>query len=349
MPFYNREKDIRRMKAVLSGEPNLVYFVYGPINSGKTALLMRVFDELSEEYRVFYINFRARHVGEFQDLLKVLFEVQFGGRRKKAREVVRELFKSGAKAVERFKGIPVPEKIFEYFFVDSRRVEDVFRYLEEVFEEIVRAGYRPVFVLDEMQAIKEVVNTAGRPVTKELFNFMVRLTKETHLCHCLCATSDCLFIEDVYNNARLEGRSKYLLVDDLDKEEAFRVYEGFGFEDKELVWDFIGGKVGDMVGLFEGKKQGYREREALSGMLRDEIGRIEWIKWKILRKRGDSEENWKFLRRFKEKKGLTKKEIEEGFDRLLFWIEQNILFYNPVEGTVRCQSRLIQRAIEKLF
>ena len=28
MPFFNREEDIRRMKAVLSGEPNLVYFVY---------------------------------------------------------------------------------------------------------------------------------------------------------------------------------------------------------------------------------------------------------------------------------------------------------------------------------
>ncbi len=29
MPFFDREEDIRRMKAVLSGEPNLVYFVYG--------------------------------------------------------------------------------------------------------------------------------------------------------------------------------------------------------------------------------------------------------------------------------------------------------------------------------
>ena len=175
--------------------------------------------------------------------MKVLFEVQFGRRRRKAREVVKELLKSEAKAVERFKGIPVPEKVFEYLFVDSRKVEDVFRYLKE----IVRARYRPIFVLDEMQIIKEVVNEAGRPVIKELFNFMVRLTKETHLCHSLCATSDCLFIEDIYSNARLEGRADYILVDDLSMDEAFRVYEGFGFEDKELVWDYIGGKLGDMI------------------------------------------------------------------------------------------------------
>jgi len=50
------------MKAVLSGEPKLVYFVYRPINSGKTSLLMKVFEELHEDYRVFYINFRGRYV-----------------------------------------------------------------------------------------------------------------------------------------------------------------------------------------------------------------------------------------------------------------------------------------------
>jgi AAA+ ATPase superfamily predicted ATPase len=45
MPFLNCEKDIRRMKAVLSGEPNLVYFGYGLINSGNTASLMKMFEE----------------------------------------------------------------------------------------------------------------------------------------------------------------------------------------------------------------------------------------------------------------------------------------------------------------
>ena len=66
MAFYNREGDIRRVRAVLSGEPNLVYFVYGPINSGKTALLMKVLDELPEEYRVFYINFRRLETRRYE-------------------------------------------------------------------------------------------------------------------------------------------------------------------------------------------------------------------------------------------------------------------------------------------
>jgi AAA+ ATPase superfamily predicted ATPase len=347
MPFFNRERELNQLKAVFEGEPNLIYFVLGPINSGKTALLMKVFEELSREYKVFYINFRARHVVEFTDLLKVLFEVKYGRRRKRVSGIVKEFLKAGAKAVERFKGVPVPEKVFDYLFVDSRKVEDVFRYLEEVFEEIGRSGYRPVFVLDEMQVIKEVVNTAGKPVISELFNFMVRMTKEMHLCHCLCATSDCLFVEMVYNNARLEGRVNYVLVDDLGREEAYRVYEGFGFEEKGFMWEYIGGKVGDMVRVYEGKKLGYSEREAVERMLRDEVGRLKWMKARLYREKERGEEIWRFLEAFKEEWEI-RVVLEEVFDKLVYLIEENVLFYNPLEGVVRPQGRLIWRAIKEV-
>jgi AAA+ ATPase superfamily predicted ATPase len=306
-----------------------------------------VFEELPKEYKVFYINFRARHVGEFTDLLKVLFEVKYGSKRKKIPGIVKEFLKAGAKVVEKFKGIPIPEKMFDYLFVDSRKVEDVFKYLEDIFEEIVRRGYRPIFVLDEMQVIKEIVNKAGRSVLSELFNFAVRMTKETHLCHCLCATSDCLFIEDVYSNARLEGRAEYLLVDDLKKEEAIEVYEAFGVEDKKLVWDYIGGKIGDMIKLFERKKRGYSEREALERMLRDEVARLEWLEAKVFKERRDAEELWEFLKEFKE--GERTISLKKNFEKLIYWIKENILFYNPLEGTVRPQSRLLWKAIKEVM
>ena len=91
MPFFNREEDIKRMKAVLSGEPNLVYFVYGPINSGKTALLMKVFEELSEKYVVFYINFRWRDVQTVDDLIRVLFKVKRGKVSEETKEFIKEV------------------------------------------------------------------------------------------------------------------------------------------------------------------------------------------------------------------------------------------------------------------
>jgi AAA+ ATPase superfamily predicted ATPase len=213
-------------------------------------------------------------------------------------------------------------------------------------------------VIDELQVIRKVINATGQVVLDRLFNFMVRLTKETHLCHCLCATSDCLFIEDVYSNARLEGRATYFLVDDLGKEEAFKVYEAFGFKDKELVWEYIRGKIGDMIMLFEDKKQGYSEQEALDRMLKDELGRLD----NLLERIGTGRRKFYFegeevsidirkvkeiLRVFRDKEKVLKKEIEPIYRNYLVY--ENILFYNFVEGTVRPQSRLLWKAIKEVI
>jgi len=350
MPFFNREEDIRRMKAVLSGEPNLVYFVYGPINSGKTALLMKVAEELPKDYVVFYINFRWRDVERVEDLVRVLFEVEYGKGREEFKEVVKDVLKTGAKGVGKIKGIPIPEKIFDYLFGGAKKVEDIFKYLEKVFELVVEEKYKPVLILDEMQTRKEVVNSAGKPVISGLFNFLVGMTKEKHLCHVLCSTSDCLFIEDLYSNAHLEGRAEYILIDDLEKDKAFRVYEAFAFEDKFLVWNYIGGKIGDMVRLFERKKQGYSEREASERMFEDQAARFRWM----LRLLEESEKEGPPVEEVKEvlkmfKKNKEVEDIKIKSKVLKFLLEENVLFYNPVKGIVRPQSQLLYRAMIELL
>jgi AAA+ ATPase superfamily predicted ATPase len=282
------------------------------------------------------------------DLIRVLFKVKRGKISEETKEFIKEVLQGGAKVLHKLKGIPIPENIFELLFKKVDKAEDIFAYLEEYFEEIVNERYRPVFILDEMQTVKDVINATGKSVLAGLFNFLIGMTKEKHLCHCLCATSDCLFIEDVYRNARLEGRAKYLLVDDLGEEEAFKVYEVFGFEDKQQVWDYIGGKIGDMVSLFEEKKRGYSEKKALERMLKDEVMKLKWIKAKLLKEREDAKEIWGFLREFKEEE-IKEIFLEESFDKLIYWIGENVLFYNPMEGTVRPQSRLLWRAIREVM
>ncbi|OAG27026.1 hypothetical protein [Thermodesulfatator autotrophicus] len=103
-----------------------------------------------------------------------------------------------------------------------------------------------------------------------------------------------------------------------------------------------------MIKLFERKKRGEEEREALSGMLKDEKARLEWIRLKKLRKKEDGKEIWRFLLNFKDGWEIGKSIVEEDFDKLLFWVEENVLFYNPVEGTVRHQSRLLWHTIRKV-
>ncbi len=353
LEFVNREKELKELKGLLSGRPNFVYFVYGPINTGKSTLLMKVFEELPDDYRIFYINFRGFE-GGYTKFTRALFKLGDKNLWEKIKsnmpilsaavEYVEKLAKKINTAIE------LPSEIIKMLQVgeDDPEKIDMFNYLEEVMKKFKEKKKKAVFVLDEMQVLKGELNTVGKPLVERLFNFMVRLTKETHLCHCLCATSDCLFIEDVYNNARLEGRAKYVLIDDLEKEDAFKVYETFGFKDKELIWNYIGGKIGDIISLYEDKKRGYSEDKALKQMLKNEVARIEWIKWKKLKKMEKGEQRWGVLKRFKEKEEVKREEIEEEIEDLLFWTEENVLFYNPIEGIIKPQGRLIAKAIKEL-
>ena len=53
------------------------------------------------------------------------------------------------------------------------------------------------------------------------------------------------------------------------------------------------------------------------------------------------------MKLFKNKEKIKKKEIDKLYRNYL--IQENILFYNPLEGTVRPQSRLIWKAIKELL
>ena len=132
--FVNREKDKEKVKRLLSGRPNLVYFVYGPINSGKTTLLMKVFEELPENYCVFYINFRWRDVqrvigGKLGDMVRFYEKKKQGYSEKDALE---SMFRDARNTIEWMmdlsgegekEGLQVREiKIFlEKFKVDEER------------------------------------------------------------------------------------------------------------------------------------------------------------------------------------------------------------------------------------
>jgi hypothetical protein len=138
-------------------------------------------------------------------------------------------------------------------------------------------------------------------------------------------------------------------VDDLCKEESFRVYEGFGFREKEVIWEYIGGKIGDMVLLYEEMKQGYSEIEGIERMLEDTMGKIRDFLEAV-------EEGEKGEIDIKEVEGALRRVLEgEVLSRDIrrrvrhFLVEENLLFYNPVRGVVRYQSELIRRAVSKLL
>jgi len=253
--FHNREKEIKEILDILDSRPTLITFIYGPINSGKTELINHIMLELPEEYVVFYINLRTKFLASYDEFIESLFEMEMEteATKRKKKETLAELISSVTKVA----GIPITREFLDYVFKD-KNPKNAFSYIIKLFEEVKNAGKQPVLILDEMQKIGDV--KVNGSLIYELFNFFIDLTKEKHLAYVFVATSDSLFIENVYTKAMLHGRCRYLLVDDFDKNTTLDFFDRYGFDsrEKELAWNCCGGKpvyivelarVGDAEGM----------------------------------------------------------------------------------------------------
>ncbi len=80
-------------------------------------------------------------------------------------------------------------------------------------------GIKPLIIIDELQALDFIYFNSQRELIKELINFFVAMTKESHLCHVLLSSSDGYFIEKLYNDGKLKKTAKLLEVGYLFEED----------------------------------------------------------------------------------------------------------------------------------
>ncbi|WP_064496782.1 ATP-binding protein [Methanocaldococcus jannaschii] len=207
MKFFNREKEIHKILSIIEGEPNLIYFIYGSINSGKTALINEIINNRLDKnkYIVFYFDLREIFISKYDDFIEVLFEEYEGD--KSPIEVIKAIIND----LPSLYGIPIPKNTLNEIF-KKKTTKNVFRYITNVLMDIKREGKQPIIIIDELQKIGDMKINGF--LIYELFNYFVSLTKHKHLCHVFCLSSDSLFIERVYNEAMLEDRVDYILVDD---------------------------------------------------------------------------------------------------------------------------------------
>jgi AAA+ ATPase superfamily predicted ATPase len=184
----------------------------------------------------------------------------------------------------------------------------------------------------------------------ELFNFFIDLTKEKHLAHVFVATSDSLFMESVYSEAMLEGRCRYLLVDDFDYEATTMFLEKYGFtaDETAVAWEYCGGKPICLVELvnakLDGKDVGSESKKVLkirtSQMLSifDEIslGKIKYSEKDIIEE----------FRNFEQEEILQYDRITE---EKIFLVGRNVFFIDPTQRTIKPQSRLNLLALREVL
>jgi AAA+ ATPase superfamily predicted ATPase len=335
---------------ILDADPTLITFIYGPINSGKTELINNLIKTLPESQKVFYINLRGRFISNCDEFIKVLFDVEHEARYERIKEFLKPIVNV---LPESYSGIPIPKDVFLNLFKE-KEVEDAFVYIETVLRAFYKNDQPPVLVIDELQVIGDL--KVDDLLIYKLFNFFVRLTKELHLAHVFVVSSDSLAIEQVYSEAMLEGRCRYLLVDDFDRETTAAFLEEHGFTDDEtsVAWDYFGGKPVYLIELANYEKKVAKAEELL--VLR--TGEIETILKRINELGGEIIiEGIKYSISYEKLVGALKKFIDhETIDMnevdeisKAFLVKKNILFVDPLRKIIKPQSRLDLLALREVI
>ena len=349
--FHNREKETQEIRAILDSRPTLITFIYGPINSGKTELITHTIEELPDEYVVFYINLRTKFLASYDEFIESLFEMEMEteGAMRKKKETLAELVSSVTKVA----GIPINKEFLDYVFKD-KKPKNAFAYIIKLFEEVKAAGKQPVLIMDELQKIGDM-NVNGSLIY-ELFNFFIDLTKERHLAHVFVATSDSLFIEQIYSEAVLSGRCRYLLVDDFDHGTTTAFLREYGFTDGETrtAWDYFGGKpifLLELIRIDEKERFAKKMLATRVNQLKDLLDYLDYTKPGITigetKYLVEKEDIVNILRRFVDAEHIG----SDGLNRPAkhFLIKDNILFLDPDTGIIKPQSRLKLLAIRKVL
>jgi len=205
--FIDRKKELNFLMEWVNTEPKSLLFLYGPKSSGKTTLLIKFIEFITKDnkYHVKNFNLRKMLISNYKDFIRAFFEIDFEKSKdeiKEKREYNLKLFKL---TTEILKGL-------------ENKEYDPFAVLETELNKIVKKDIRPIIIIDELQALEDIYINGQRPLLKELFNFFVAMTKESHLSHFIIASSDGYFMNRIYNDSKLMKTSAFYEIDYLTKE-----------------------------------------------------------------------------------------------------------------------------------
>jgi len=350
VPFVDREEEIEFFVDWFNEPPQRILFVYGPKSSGKTTIIEYVIEKklLTEKewwirgkYWIKYLNLRGKLITSYKSFLEALIVPE---------EVYEETVETNVNLSLGL--ISLEGRKMEQIKERKRNLFDVLT--EEIEKE--KKKKKPILIIDEIQKLRDVYITNGngeRELLKEFLNFCVRLTKELHLCHVVILTSNTVFIERLYNDARLKLSGEFKKVGHLRKGQVkeWLSLEGLKEQEIEVVWEYLGGCIPLILRMLNYYKKGRDLKEYL-----EEQKKLAYSEIVDYLSRGGFSKGDK--KKFKEicecivKKGEFEINEETGEIYLPViekWAEMEILFYDPLELKVMGNSRIYEKGMELLF
>jgi uncharacterized protein len=240
--FINRKAELNFLNQCISEKPENLLFIYGPKSSGKTTLLSRFTQQhkSNKEIHIKSLNLREVLIGNYHDFLRVFFSVYEPDL---SEQKIQSKISAGIFSITS----DIKKKILTEH-------ADPFIVMKKELAELSNKGKRPIIIIDELQGLEQIYMNGQRELIKELFNFFVAMTKESHLCHVLIASSDGFFIERIYSDSRLSKTSKFYEVDYLTKQDVVYWLNNLKKESRienlvltpqqiETIWHYFGGSM----------------------------------------------------------------------------------------------------------
>ena len=358
--FINRKKEVVFLNERMREEPENILFIYGPKSSGKTTLLYKMINEEWNEKKkinIKHFNLRKILIVNYKNFLQSFFELDYSNDKKDIKETrqygVPKLFNV---KVEVLKGL------------DEKKL-DPFVIMEKELIKLNKKGVKPIIIIDELQALENIYMKDQRELLKEMFNFFVSITKESHLAHVIIASSDGYFIERIYNDSKLKKTSKFMEVDYLNEDDVKYWLDNIEEESsikkyilsenqKQSIWDNFGGSVweisaflGDLLVIAEDKKI---PNEEFKKMLNVKLiaSRSLFVDYAGF---FEEKENMfiEINRLIKKNPFFTEKKlvrlIEENFydkvtirNELIELVRQNFISYNPTTAEYKVQGKSLE-------
>ncbi|MBL0699404.1 MAG: AAA family ATPase [Desulfosarcina sp.] len=343
--FINREREMAELLNYLESRPNSILFLYGPKSSGKTTLMYRLFEQIEQEkeYEINFLNLREIFLTSYDDFIDAFF---------KSTEHENSL-KSGIRRQYSLFGMFKLDAFTERML--KKRKEDPFLVMEREFQRLHKKNIQPVVIIDEFHKLDGLyMPDKQKRLMLELMNFFVAMTKESHLCHVVIASSDAFFIEQVYVDSKLRKTSKFMKLDYLEKEDVFTWLSDIRKNNKvreytlteeliQLIWDTVGGSAWEIYSILEDLFRLPLEK-IIARIKQEKVAMIaDWVDYEDIDNRRD------LLLKFKSGSPIDRRQLTGRRNLLGQAVKDNILYYDPVEGAYGVQGKSLEWGIKGYF
>ena len=362
--FINRQEEISYLKKWIEERPNQILFFFGPKSSGKTTLIYKFVEGfLSDEskFSVKLFNLREVLIVNYDDFLQRFFALEDPREKDstQTRQYNLKVFKLTLKTQQKIKD----------------RQLDPFDVMKAELKDLNSKGIKPVIIIDELQALDFIYFNSQRELIKELINFFVAMTKESHLCHVLLSSSDGYFIEKLYNDSKLRKTAKLFEVDylpegdivywlnNLEKESNIKDYT-LSESRIEYIWDHFGGSIWEITSLLGDFLKVCRDGKVDDGEMEKIIERymiqarsyfkeyagLDASKTELLREINKHIQNKGFVEEL-----FLGRLLEQGFyadrkallEELNHLVRNNYLYYNPTLAEYKLQGKSMEIGLNR--